>query len=543
MRNVLVSRCLAVVVGAAVLATATLASAILVDGGGSVRGLCFAGFEVKGGKAGSRSNQVTCTDGSSDCDFSRPACSLDRICVFQVRYCTDEPSLGPACTFPSWLVSVKSPQLGSLGPTSGQVCTPFTNIIVTLHKKGKNSVKKHLSLTAKAAGGKVRVYQGKLELVCLPRLDTCVTTTTTSTSTSSTSVTLATTSTSTTVPGSGCTKNPTGGPSEFDLMVEPTPGGGSELDNGTTGTSHNFAIPQGSTLSFCLSGCSASNPMCQATGATGQPVAGTTVGKGGVNGTTFGAPLPLFAAGVPVCVINRYQQPTLNASYDVSTGAFSMQSSPLLLFSDVYLSSNPSDVCPRCTGGGNQLGAKGTCDSGANQGQSCTVGGTVVVNNPPAVKNDFYALSNDCLPPGADKQATLNITLPLTTGTSTLAGNAAGNFPCPGQTVHDSCNLAGGVCNFDCSAKTALKGGINQFCCSGDQSTPCFPTSPQSGIGKIERDGTPAPIPGPYPASTQSGTLVATFCEAATHSNVIDTSTGLPGPGALILRGTQTLLP
>jgi hypothetical protein len=36
---------------------------------------------------------------------------------------------------------------------------------------------------------------------------------------------------------------------------------------------------------------------------------------------------------------------------------------------------------------------------------------------------------------------------------------------------------------------------------------------------------------------------VATFCEAATHSNVIDTSTGLPGPGALILRGTQTLQP
>ena len=84
---------------------------------------------------------------------------------------------------------------------------------------------------------------------------------------------------------------------------------------------------------------------------------------------------------------------------------------------------------------------------------------------------------------------------------------------------------------------------LNQFCCSGDQSTPCFPTSPQSGIGQIVRMGSPAPIPGPYPATTQKGTLVATFCEAATHSNVIDTSTGLPGPGALILRGTQTLQP
>src|SRR5215471_2204858 len=42
MRNVLVSRCLGVVVGAAVLATATLASAIVVNGGGSAKGRCFA---------------------------------------------------------------------------------------------------------------------------------------------------------------------------------------------------------------------------------------------------------------------------------------------------------------------------------------------------------------------------------------------------------------------------------------------------------------------------------------------------------------------
>jgi hypothetical protein len=209
MRKVLVSRCLGVVAGAAVLATATLASAIVVDGGGSAKGRCFAGFEVKGGKKGSRSNQVTCTDGSSDCDFSASACTLDRTCVFQVRYCTDEPSLGPSCTFPSSLKSVKSPQLGSLGATSGQLCTPFTNITVKLHKKGKANVKKRLSLTAKAAGGKVKVYQGKLDLVCLPKLDTCVTTTTTSTSSTVTTLATTTTTSSTTttsVPCVGFTK-------------------------------------------------------------------------------------------------------------------------------------------------------------------------------------------------------------------------------------------------------------------------------------------------------------------------------------------------
>jgi hypothetical protein len=492
-----------------------------ISGGGSKKGDCYAEFDglTQTGKQQGK-QRVDCHDGDPSCDSDGV---VNNSCTFSPKVClaqSDQSKCSPPAV--SSLSTRRNTANLVTGPLDASNCAPASTVTVPVKVKKNKKKPGQLKVTfiEQNAAGKPRQDVNTFFLRCLPCVGSSCTTTTT-------------------LPT--CAKNAAGGPSEFDLVVGPTPGGSSELDNGTTGTSHNFAIPQGSTLSFCLSGCSSSSPMCQATGTTGKPAAGATVGKGGVNGTTFGAPLPLFAAGVPVCVINRYQQPTFNASYDVSTGAFSMQSPPLQLFSDVYLSSNPTDVCPRCTGGGNTVGAKGTCDSGPNQGQTCTVGGTVVVNNPPAVKNDFYALSNDCLPPGADKQATLNINLPLTTGTSTLAGNAAGNFPCPGQTVHDSCNLAGGACSFDCSSKPAAKGGINEFCCSGDQSTPCFPTSPQSGIGQIVRMGSPAPIP--VGGSTQSGTLVATFCEAATHSNVIDTSTGLPGPGALILRGTQTLLP
>jgi hypothetical protein len=37
-----------------------------------------------------------------------------------------------------------------------------------------------------------------------------------------------------------------------------------------------------------------------------------------------------------------------------------------------------------------------------------------------------------------------------------------------------------------------------------------------------------------YPKSA-AATLVATFCEPVTGTNVVDGTTGLPGPGALIL--------
>src|SRR5207244_579175 len=81
-----------------------------------------------------------------------------------------------------------------------------------------------------------------------------------------------------------CPKNAQGGP---DQLVTTVLGNGTDLDNGWTGTSHNFPVIKDATLSFCLSGCDAStNPTCTSGGPTG---------TGSANGETFGPPLPLIA--------------------------------------------------------------------------------------------------------------------------------------------------------------------------------------------------------------------------------------------------------
>jgi hypothetical protein len=222
----------------------------------------------------------------------------------------------------------------------------------------------------------------------------------------------------------------------------------------------------------------------------------------------------------------------VQGTVDLSKGTYDGTATPIHLSSRVYLT-NPLQVCPRCV--------NGTCNTGAREGKSCLVNGTVTVNNPPQARNDAYNLSSDCPPSESDFQAALDITLPLTTGTSTLSGAK----PCPGQTTDDSC-LTGQTCNAPCASPTDTKGGLTQTCCS-DGKTSCFPTSAASGIGKIERTGAPG-IPQPawpdptYPKSTTSGVLAATFCEAKTNSPSIDTTTGLPGPGALLLTGSQCVI-
>jgi hypothetical protein len=302
---------------------------------------------------------------------------------------------------------------------------------------------------------------------------------------------------------------------------------GNDLDTGFSGQSHNFLNVTGSTLKYCLTGCDTSTTStCQASGSTG--AAATTL-----NGPTFGPPLPLFSAGVAVCVVNRLQDPTIQAVVDVATGSFDATATPLRLLSDTYQGSS-NQVCPKCVGG--------KCDSGRNQGQNCTVDGSVVVNNPPNVNNVTYNVSKSCLPSQANLLGTPNVVLPLTTATSTLAGNAAGNFPCPGQTKHDECGA--GTCTVDCSAKADAKGGINQTCCSTGAGVPCFPTNPTEAAGQMSRTGVPANItpawPDPNYPKTGPGTLAATFCIAATGSTTVDATAGLPGPGAVLIGGTST---
>jgi hypothetical protein len=207
------------------------------------------------------------------------------------------------------------------------------------------------------------------------------------------------------------------------------------------------------------------------------------------------------------------------------------------LLSDVYLTSS-TEVCPRCSG--SAVGQVGTCDSGANQGSTCTTTGVVTVAN--AAGNKLYTLSPDCAPAGTPA-GTIPITLPLTTGTSTLAGSP----PCPGQTSisKPGCGTCGTVCTGAACVTTNaagqcvdIKGGISQNCCANDTTTPCF-TDP------IVRTGSTAPPTPPFPdptyPKTANMTLVATFCEATSGSTLIDITTGLPGPGALVMPATAVV--
>lgn len=487
------------------------ASSATVSGGGSKKADCYAEFQgiTATGKFQGKP-RVDCADGDPTCDTDGKA---DGQCTFAITVCAavQDPAL-PQCTPPSSVTFTKN--TANLPLPSGVGCAATAGSVVVPLKHGKKKDKPGKLKVVLIAEGPARPKfdRNTIFLRCLPSNG-----------------------------GGGgdktCANNPAGGPRELD-MVEAASGG--DLDNGTTGISHNFPIPQGATLKYCLSDCDgASQPVCQATGPTG---------KGSLNGETFGPPLPLFSSNVPVCVVNRFADPANKAVVNVQTGIFDATATPIHLKSDVYLTNSPpKDVCPICTG--SSIGATGTCDSGPNQGKSCTVEGIVFVNNPPSVVNKKYTLSSSCPPDPAQFKATLDITLPLTndpTKPSTLAANAAGSSPCPGQKQHDGCS--GTPCNVDCSATKPLRGGINQLCCASDGTTPCFPTSPQSGSQPIVRTGavtppTPSWVPNATTKATaENNVLAATFCEPATGSSIIDTTAGLAGPGALLLSGTATFV-
>ena len=211
--------------------------------------------------------------------------------------------------------------------------------------------------------------------------------------------------------------------------AHPELGNGSDLDNGWTGTSHNFPVIGGSTLFYCLSGCDGTTTFdCQASGATG---AGTP------NGPTFGAPLPLLAANVPVCVVNQFVDATLTGTYNLQTGEAGSAANPNLvhLTSNVYLRSSFPEVCPRCQGAAVQgIGDTGTCsDTAKNAGASCTVNGEVTVAG-----KGLYLLSSDCTPLGdqppdrARHQAAVHHRRRHAARGSPL--------PRPGQTQDDGCS-------------------------------------------------------------------------------------------------------
>jgi hypothetical protein len=485
---------------AALLAMTTPQAWAVVNGGGAAKADCYSFFD--GVDATTGPTTVVCKDGDP-CDADGV---VDHQCTFNVSVCS--PGTVAGCTAQavtaysgSWVTKgYPVPTTPTGTDPNAPTCGNPQSIVVPLkqNKKGKffNSKPVVLKLVS-TTSAKPKKDVDKLKLVCAPAPPACPT-------------------------------NPNGGASQLTLTSANT---GSDLDTGESGKSHNFIVPNGSQLKYCLTGCDGStNPVCQGSGTTGDRA--TTL-----NGPTFGPPLPLFSANVAVCVVNRYADATITTTINLQDGSFDASTTPIRLLADTYQGS-ATQVCPKCVAG--------KCDSASrNPGAACTVDGTVTVNNPPAIVNAKYPVSRDCLPAG-NPLGTPNVALNLTTATSTLQGNAAGTFPCPGQVRHDECNLlfnGGYTCTADCSTLADPKGGKNQTCCTNPQSLPCFPTDPATGIGKIVRTGNPViaqpPWPDPtYPKKVDGGVLAATFCIPSTSAPLVDLTAGLPGPGSLLLPGS-----
>jgi hypothetical protein len=477
----------------ALLAVAQPAAAVRVPGGGPVRTDCYAEFEVAGVGAPAARGAVQCRDGDPACDADGVC---DDSCHFQVALCANQRNLEPSCTPPGTLAALaaqgRARKLGLESPAlDDSTCGAFLDVDVPVRVSKRSQTRRpgRLTLAAVAVSNdRRRRDRDHLRLECLPcGAKPAV---------------------------AACPANPAG-PSELRLSVAAT---GTDLDNGWSGISHNFPIVAASTLHFCLSGCDArGDSICEAHGATG---------PGSPNHATFGPPLPLLAAGVPVCVINRFRDPTLDGTANLETGGID---ATVNLLSDVFLTSL-GRVCPQCSGG--TVGGRGVCDSGAREGSACIVEGVIEVSG-----NRTYHLSSACLPAGTPT-GTLDLALPLTTGTSTLAGPK----PCRGAADDNGCH--GGGCASECTgsacvARTAdgqcidAKGGVSQLCCDRDTTLACFPTA-AGDLGRIERSGVATPPASSYPSLVEE-TLVATFCEPATGSGTLNQVSGLPGPGALVM--------
>src|SRR5262245_37584762 len=513
----------------ATLAFAVPARAARVAGGGSARTDCYAELDVNGAAVSGR--VARCTDGDPSCDADGVA---NDSCTFRVAVCLNQGDARPTCDPSGPLVSVKTHGAAAVldvPPLASSTCGAFVGVDVPVKVRQGGRVrrpgKRHLPLTARASVAP-RTDRDDVILECLPA------------------------GTKPAATAGACPVNPAG-PNEVVLTVKSE---GTDLDNGWSGASLDLPIPGGTKLSMCLSNCNDgsgrnADPLCDAT---------ITTGAGTANGATFGPPLPVFVAGVPTCIVNEYQSQVFTGTANVETGAIE---GTIGLHSHVFLT-DPVNVCPRCVAS--------RCNSGPRQGASCSVDGTVFVASSLAADKTFQ-LSKDCPPPDNAPAGTLEITLPLTTGTSRLAPEpgARSQTPCvaqPGEPAGvapapDAC-AAGGQCTagacagpFTCARTSTdpttgetvcvdAKGGLAQFCCSNDPNRACQPTRTDA-VTRVGRTAEPRDASGiaygagAYPKHSDV-VSVATFCEAATGTSSIDALTGLPGPGALVLPATADWL-
>ncbi len=325
----------------------------------------------------------------------------------------------------------------------------------------------------------------------------------------------------------GPTPTPTGGNCEGDkLALTITSNPGSDLDTGWTGIAHNSEATSEATVSVDLNDCNTGTCNIDGTALVGQ---------------AFGGPLPLSSGGVPVCVVNKFRE-AITGTYQCATGC---GESAVHITSSVFLVQDIAMPCPTCDGDAtpNDGQKGGTCHGG-----TATVGAPCDVNG---VSAEFGSTSNDCLPTGSSVGDLAIDLAPLTTGTLSITADqacvAAGSVEpcfCPGQNRPNACDT--GMCGADgtCGNDTQI-GGL----CSNQKFRSCRPDSGTSDCDAVfPGSGTCVTTPRPCfgtnitrtgQCGTVTGTLVSFFCIPATKAPAINTTAGLPGPGALTLPGRQ----
>lgn len=177
----------------------------------------------------------------------------------------------------------------------------------------------------------------------------------------------------------------------------------------------------------------------------------------------LGAPLPVSAAGTPMCVVNRFEQ-NVTGTVDVDAGSGAVMAA---LRSRVYLGISLWDPCPRCDGdtSAGDGSRDGTCSAGVNAGSSCDAQAVNASFPVPwgavhEAANGNYSL--DCMPdigknvsgPG------LNVDLNQNTGTSSLTAgiDCDGSWPGTGLCPCKVCSTDSTVaCSSD--SECAPQGG------------------------------------------------------------------------------------
>jgi hypothetical protein len=295
-------------------------------------------------------------------------------------------------------------------------------------------------------------------------------------------------------------------------------GGGSSLvGEGPTpdGSISLFALTCAAGGGACNNSCSGS--LCNIGPTSTAPLLNSTTPDCSNTGCNFGTPLPIPNPTLPTlstCALNTFASP-VSGSVNISTG---QSQTTVALSSDVYLTGNLNQPCPKCSA---VFPASGTCDRGPRAGLTCV-----------AVSSTGY--TRDCPTGGVGTVAT----------PCPAAQPGNGNCCSPASSCNCPCTAGGGNC-CDGSHVGAISVTLSPLGTTGASATNasgvfctsqahagCFGSAACRTINETGSSGGTL-----LTNVTSNATLASVFCIPATGNGLVDASADLPGPGAVSLPG------